>query len=448
MRDTIARRFGLTIVLAIAVTILMNGIFVAVAGVWGRPSFEKSGMLDAATTAVRIIEGQPPETRAALAASAGTADYEATWSREPPVDPSERLQTVYRAGSAAFRRVMGDPSRTVLFFGSHMPEVTSSPRMEEFLSRGMRLFMSVQLTDGSWLTFAASQRSWGISMTYRWILIGLFAVISSIVLATAAACSMASPVERLVAGVRRFGADPRAPAIAPQGPAELRETISAFNAMQAQIRRFVEDRTTMLAAISHDLRTPLTRMRLRGEFIDDPLQQQKLFRDVEEMQSMVDSALAFFRDDAAHEQVTSFDLAELLKTIIDDYADQGTFIDYAGPAHAKWNGRPGALRRVIVNLVENAVKHATLPSIAFRITEQGAEVAVVDRGPGIDDDKLEQVFLPFRRLSKARQPNTGGMGLGLTSARSIVRAHGGDLTLQNDVGGGLQALIVLPPVAA
>ncbi|WP_458098014.1 hypothetical protein [Roseomonas sp. WA12] len=268
MHDTIARRFGLTILLAIAVTILMNGIFVAVAGVWGRPSFEKSGMLDSAATALRIIEVQSPEARPSLAASAGTAAYDVTWDREPPVVPSERLQTNYRTGVAAFRGVLGDPSRTVLFFNGNMPEATSSPRMEEFLRRGMRLFMSVQLTDGTWLTFSASQRSWGISMPFRWLLIGLFAVISSVVLATAAACSMASPVERLVAGVRRFGSDPRAPTIDPQEPAELRETISAFNAMQAQIRRFVEDRTTMLAAISHDLRTPLTRMRLRGEFID------------------------------------------------------------------------------------------------------------------------------------------------------------------------------------
>ncbi len=448
MRDTIANRFGLTILLAILATLLMNGIFVGVAGVWGRPSFEKSGMLDAAAATVRIIEAQPPEIRKTLAASAGTSAYGVTWYAVSPVEPSERLQTTYNAGSAAFRRVLGDPTRTVLFFRDEMPEVRSSPRADELLRDGDRYFMSVRLSDGTWLTFATGERSWGISMPYRWILIGLFAVLSCIILATTAACTMALPVERLAAGVRRFGADPRAPAIPLQGPKELRETISAFNDMQAQIRRFVEDRTTMLAAISHDLRTPLTRMRLRAELMGDSLQQRKLFQDVDEMQSMVESALAFFRDDAGHEHATSFDLAELLKTIADDYGDQGVEIAYVGPDHARWTGRPRALRRVFVNLVENAIKHATSPSVALRMTEQGAEVTVRDRGPGIDDDKLEQVFLPFRRLSKARQPSTGGMGLGLTSARSIVRAHGGDLTLQNHASGGLQALVVLPPVAA
>ena len=448
MRDTIANRFGITILLAILATLLMNGIFVGVAGVWGRPSFEKSGLLDAAAATVRIIEAQPQEAREAVAASAGTLAYDVTWHAVPPVEPSERLQTVYKAGGAAFRRVLGDPSRIVLFFRDEMPEVRSSQRVEELLRDGNRYFMSVRLSDGTWLTFATAERSWGISMPYRWILIAVFAVLSCIILATSAACAMASPIEKLAAGVRRFGADPRAPTIPLQGPKEMRETISAFNAMQARIRRFVEDRTTMLAAISHDLRTPLTRMRLRAELMEDPLQQRKLFQDVDEMQSMVESALAFFRDDAGHEEATSFDLAELLKTIADDYGDQGIEISYVGPDHARWAGRPGALRRVFVNLVENAIKHATSPTIALRMTEQGAEVTVRDRGPGIDDDKLEQVFLPFRRLSKARQPSTGGMGLGLTSARSIVRAHGGDITLQNQADGGLQALVVLPPSAA
>ncbi|WP_338665365.1 ATP-binding protein [Pararoseomonas sp. SCSIO 73927] len=446
--DTMARRFGLTILLAIAATLLMNGIFVALAGVWARPSFDRSGLVDAGAATVRIIEAQPPGIRPALAASAGTADYSVAWSAEPPVEPSARLEGAYRAGTAAFRRVLGDPSRTLLFFHIDNPEVRASPRAEELLRGGMRLFMSVRLTDGSWLTFSAAQRSWGIAKPLRYVLIGLFAGLSTIILATAAACATAAPVERLAAGVRRFGADPRAPAIPLQGPAELRETISAFNDMQAQIRRFVEDRTTMLAAISHDLRTPLTRMRLRGEFIDDPVQQRKLFQDVEEMQGMVDSALAFFRDDAGYEEPTSFDLAELLKTVVDNYGDQGVEIGYEGPAHARWTGRPGALRRVFANLVENAIKHATAPRILLRMTERGAEVTVLDRGPGIDDDKLEQVFLPFRRLSKARQPSTGGMGLGLTSARSIVRAHGGDLTLRNHADGGLQALVVLPQAAA
>ncbi|RKK01185.1 HAMP domain-containing protein, partial [Pseudoroseomonas wenyumeiae] len=134
--------------------------------------------------------------------------------------------------------------------------------------------------------------------------------------------SLALPIEKLAAAARRFGTDPQAPPIPAAGPSELRDTIEAFNAMQARIGRFVQDRTVMLAAISHDLRTPLTRMRLLAEFVDEP-QQEKMFRYVDEMQEMIDSALAFFRDDASQEPFTRFDLPQLLNSIIDDYGDQG-----------------------------------------------------------------------------------------------------------------------------
>ncbi|WP_120010172.1 sensor histidine kinase [Teichococcus vastitatis] len=444
MRDTITRRFILTIFLVLAATVAMNGAFVALSGVWGRPSFEKSGLPEAAAATVRIIEAQPPEQRAVLARSAGTRLYNVAWHPMPLVEPTAALRDGYIAGRDRLRALLEDPSRTILFLHSGHPAIEAGVLAEDFTRRGQLYFVSVALPDRSWITFSAAERSWGIATPLRGVLIVLFAIASILGFSAAAACSLASPVAQLARAVHRFGVDPRAPDIPLSGPVEVRETIVAFNAMQGQIRRFVEDRTTMLAAISHDLRTPLTRMRLRAEFIGDPVQQQKLFRDVDEMRSMVDSALSFFRDDAGQEPATSFDLPELIKTIIDDYGDQGTRIDYMGPRHARWTGRPRALRRVFENLIENALKHATPPAIALRITDLGAELTVCDRGPGVDPDKLEQVFLPFHRLSKARNPSTGGMGLGLTSARSIIRAHGGDLTLRNLTGGGLEAIVALP----
>jgi signal transduction histidine kinase len=224
----------------------------------------------------------------------------------------------------------------------------------------------------------------------------------------------------------------------------LRDTIQAFNAMQARIGRFVQDRTTMLAAISHDLRTPLTRMRLRAELIDDPVQQWKQFRDVDEMQEMIDAALAFFRADFAQEPATRFDLPELLKFIVDDYGDQGETVGYEGPGHAPHPGRPHALRRVFANLVDNAIKFGTPPSITLRMAVEEAQVTIRDHGQGIAEGALEAVFQPFHRLESSRNRGTGGVGLGLTSARSIVRAHGGELTLRNHADGGLEALVVLP----
>jgi signal transduction histidine kinase len=192
------------------------------------------------------------------------------------------------------------------------------------------------------------------------------------------------------------------------------------------------------------LRTPLTRVRLRGELIEDAEQQARLFRDVDEMQAMVDSALAFFRDDAVTEPTTSFDLAHALLTIVNDYADQKIEIRYEGPAHAIYLGRPLALKRAFGNLVENAIKYATPPAIELLCEPDTYVVSIRDGGPGIPADALEDVFLPYYRLEKSRNRNTGGVGLGLTVAQAVVHGHGGEIELRNCVHGGLEARIALP----
>jgi signal transduction histidine kinase len=231
--------------------------------------------------------------------------------------------------------------------------------------------------------------------------------------------------------------------MAEAGPRELRQMIQTFNAMQAQIQKFIAYRATMLAAISHDLRTPLTRMRLRGEYIEDPEQQARLFRDVDEMQSMIDGALAFFRDDSAEEIVT-FDLPGMLLTIANDYADQGIEIAYRGPLRASCRGRPFALKRAVANLVDNAIQYATPPEIELAADQAGLTIAIRDSGPGIPPVSLDRVFQPYYRLDKSRNRATGGVGLGLTSAQALVRSQGGDISLVNRPEGGLEARITLP----
>jgi signal transduction histidine kinase len=204
----------------------------------------------------------------------------------------------------------------------------------------------------------------------------------------------------------------------------------------------------MLAAISHDLRTPLTRMRLRGEFIDDQEQQARLFRDVDEMQNMVDEALAFFRDDASVEETTSFDLPHVLLTVANDYADQDVDIGYAGPAHAVYRGRPFTLKRAFTNLIDNAVKYGKTPEIELSCGEMALVVAIRDRGPGIPAEALDNVFRPYYRVDGSRNRASGGVGLGLTVAQAIVHGHGGEIILQNRPEGGLEARIVLPVLRA
>jgi signal transduction histidine kinase len=159
---------------------------------------------------------------------------------------------------------------------------------------------------------------------------------------------------------------------------------------------------------------------------------------------MVDGALAFFRDDAAEEAVTTFDLPGVLRTIANDYADQGIDIAYTGPSRAVYRGRPFALKRAFTNLIDNAIKYATPPEIVLFGDTHVFAVRISDRGPGIPDEALEQVFAPYFRLDRSRNRTTGGVGLGLTVAQAIIRGHGGEIILENRPGGGLEARVTLP----
>jgi signal transduction histidine kinase len=445
--DTIARRFAVTEVLAVAVTLALVGLFRTFGGVWSAEPLERSSLLDEAADIVRMIDAAPPAMRQSLAAAAGNNVFHAGWyaagSRAAaaleaaPRSDDEKTQ---KRISARVQRaaVVLRPDRA----GSVPPGIAydrSKPLVPYMLG--------VQLNDGSWLVFSVMKRTWGIPSADRWVIWLCLLAVSITIVTVFAARQFSRPIERLASAVRQFGLNPQAPPIAETGPKELQEVVKTFNAMQAQIQKFVAYRTMMLAAISHDLRTPLTRMRLRGEFIEDPEQQARLFRDVDEMQGMVDEALAFFRDDAVSEETTSFDLPHVLLTIANDYADQDIDIRYSGPAHAVYRGRPFALKRAFTNLIDNAAKYAKTPEIELSREETALVVAIRDRGPGIPADALDNVFRPYYRIDKSRNRNTGGVGLGLTVAQAIVQGHGGEIILKNRPGGGLEARIVLPVAA-
>jgi signal transduction histidine kinase len=302
----------------------------------------------------------------------------------------------------------------------------------------------MQLADRSWLMFSTGTRSWGLDDGVRSLIVVLLVLVSTALVTLVATRRLARPLQHFARGARRFGSDFRAPPIEPVGPHEIRQAILAFNSMQAQLRHFIQDRTQMLAAISHDLRAPLTRLRLRGEFMEDSDQQQRLFRDVDEMQAMINTALEFFRDDARLEQATQLDLAELLQTLIDDYRDQAIELTFNGPLRLVYFGRPLGLKRVMTNLMDNAIHYGAAPQIELQHKQDTVVIRVLDRGPGIPAAHREEVFLPFYRLEGSRNKSTGGVGLGLSTARAIVLEHGGTLTLAERQGGGLEAVVILP----
>jgi len=256
------------------------------------------------------------------------------------------------------------------------------------------------------------------------------------------------PLKRLAdaAGALEAAGDP-AP-VAVTGPREVRQAAHALNEMAARIHRFVEDRTRMLAAISHDLRTMLTRLRLRAEYIDDPEQHDKALKDLAEMEEMLSATLAFARDDARAESRTPVDLAMLLNDLVDDLAEAGLNSTFTGPRSCTVTARPTALRRAFVNLLTNAVVYGGVAEVELTPGPETVTVTVSDRGPGISDDLKEKVFAPFFRVEGSRSRETGGTGLGLSVARDVIRGHGGDVVLSDREGGGLVATVPLPVGAA
>jgi signal transduction histidine kinase len=444
LSDTIARRFAVTEILAVAVTLSLVGLFRTFGGAWSYEPLERSSLLNEAADILRMIEAAPPSMRQTLAAAAAPGKFRTDWYAAASRASASLEAAPRREDENAQKTISAHLQRAVAVL---MPGVTGSvpPGIAYDETRPLSPYMlAVQLNDGSWLVFSVIKRTWGMPLADRWAMWLCFLAVSITIVTAFAARQFSRPIERLAAAVRQFGLNPQAPPITETGPRELQQVIKTFNAMQAQIQKFVAYRTMMLAAISHDLRTPLTRMRLRGEFIEDPDQQVRLFRDVDEMQNMVDEALAFFRDDATAEETTSFDLPHVLLTIAHDYADQDVDIGYAGPAHAVYRGRPLNLKRAFSNLIDNAAKYGKNPEIELSCEETAFVVIIRDRGPGIPPNALDDVFRPYYRVDKSRNRSTGGVGLGLTVAQTIVQGHGGEITLKNRPEGGLEARVVLP----
>ena len=267
---------------------------------------------------------------------------------------------------------------------------------------------------------------------------------AAMVIAFWTARRLAGPIRQFAGAAERLGVDLTAPPLAVRGPQELRTTIEAFNRMQDRLRRFLEDRTQMLSAISHDLRAPLARLRLRAELVADGEQQRKMFDDLDTMNTMIDSTLAFARDASRGEAPRLVDLGVLVGDVCEDIAETGGDVSYLGPRDIDAPCRPSLMRRAVANLIDNAVKYGCAARV--RIVQDHDRIAIVvdDDGPGIPPAEQENVFAPFYRMEAARDPGKPGVGLGLSVARTIAREHGGDVTLINRDGGGLTARIELP----
>jgi signal transduction histidine kinase len=318
------------------------------------------------------------------------------------------------------------------------------PMMQHAQSSGLTFIAQVPLQDGSLVTFDTRQTQAAASWPYR-----LLASLGVLLVAVVAVSFLAvrwviRPLNTLADAAEELGKNIDRPPLREQGPLEVVRAARAFNTMQARLAGYIRDRTRVLAAMSHDLKTPITRLRLRAELLDDAQQRAKFTDNLQELESMVGTTLDFLRGMESGEPRRPVDVGALLESLQLDLQETGGTVSIEGAPRRPYHGDAQALKRCLGNLLDNAVKYGKTARIIVDDNAARLEIRIEDEGPGLDQDDLEKVFEPYYRGEPSRNRDTGGTGLGLTIARSIAEAHGGQLRLRNRDQGGLEAALTLP----
>ena len=327
--------------------------------------------------------------------------------------------------------------------GMHGDWPASKAAMHAAAQPGIAFIAQVRLRDGALVTFDSRQPAQTQNWPYR-LLLSLAVLLVAVVAVSLVAVRWATrPLNALADAADELGTNINRAPMAEEGPVEVVRAARAFNTMQARLAGYVRDRTRVLAAMSHDLKTPVTRLRLRAELLEDPQVRVKFTKDLDEMESMVGATLDFLRGQEVGEPVQPVDVTALLESLQADMAEIGGPVRIEGNARAPFPGRPQAMKRCLANLIENAVKYGKSAVVAIDDNDSRLEIRIRDEGPGLPQAELEKVFEPFYRVESSRSRETGGTGLGLTIARSVAEAHGGSLVLSNRAGGGLEARLIL-----
>lgn len=401
-------------------------------------------------TIERMVERATQDERTRIVKLADERDMHVVWAGQSALEEEEadgQIEDDSREAQVDHLKAEGERAYRLRY----VETVTSPFWLEHFQEKpqeavlGQALLVSLQLSDRSWLNFAAPIEPPETFWSLRFALSLAVMLLAVVLLSALVVHHLTKPLATFARAAQRLGIDVKAPPLPETGPTEVRQVARAFNEMQERIRRFVEDRTQMIAAISHDLGTPITRLRLRAEFIDDEEQRGKMLADLDDMEKMVTSSLSFMRDEAAGESRVMVDLKTLLQRVCDDLADIGQAVTLEVSASVlPYNCQPVALRRALTNLVENAVRYGDRAQVSLHHDSEGLVIRIDDDGPGIAEELREAVFKPFSRLETSRSRETGGTGLGMTVARTIIRAHGGDVVLVNRKEGGLRVEVNLP----
>jgi len=412
---------------------------------------------------VRLIETADEAQRPPLLAAFTSGTLHVAWSGAPAVDDIETADARAKLFSDILQAALWDvPWRTlrVSFTPAQPRSAAELPggrptnrttrvgrSLDDILTQHARvpvLRLALQLDDASWLNFEAPfVETSGTLSAESLLLLGLVALIV-VGLSIWAVRRLTAPLETLARAAEQLGRDVHAAPLSEGGAREMRQATHAFNLMQERLQRFVHDRMQMTAAISHDLRTPITRLRLRAEFVEDEEQRRKLLRDLDDMEAMIDATLAFTREEASTEAMASVDLVSLAETVCEDRAEVTLELGASIEPRLLCICRPVAMRRCLANLVDNAVKYGYSARVRLELASEFVTIRIDDDGPGVPVADQERVFAPFERLDSSRNSDSGGTGLGLSIARAIARAHGGDVTIENRREGGLRVTLSLP----
>lgn len=377
----------------------------------------------------KLVAERPLRERAMMASLLSTDRYDVRWSpTAPPPPPMAPQLREMREQIVSWEPSLGD---------SKMRLRLKSPGLNSMVIGAMTL------PDGSWLHFGTRDVGGGWDLALGRVVLALVPALALLVIGSLMISNTLKPVRMLAQAAERYGYGDRV--ILPEiGTGEVLRVIRAFNAMQDRIHRLITDRTQALAAVGHDLRTPIARLRLRIDMIGDGSARDAMQRDAIEMETMIASLLAFLGGGDSDQPVVRADLAVLAMTMVDDASDEGHRIRYEGLEHLEAHVRLYDMKRALDNLVTNALRHGKNVVVSVERQDDRALLRVLDDGPGIPEARMDEARQPFVRLDAARGRNTEGLGLGLAIVERIVQAHSGLLNLSNRPTGGLLAEIDLP----
>lgn len=396
------------------------------------------GAADRPGPAPQGLPGPPPEDARSLLLRATTYPTVVPFTKAGDFEGAFEQQVRTALGSEFEVNVTEtvDPTKRAIVIGGPLFSEVRDGSAEFYDAR-------VKFPDGYTAVFRVTRFARGAPLPRGLFMnLALLVIVMSIALFVVAR-SITRPLSELASAADSVGRDLRQPKIAERGAREIRNAARAFNTMQDRMQRYLDSRSRVLAAMSHDLKTPLTRLRLQVEMLDDTATQGRLGKQLDEMESMVHGALALFRGLDDNEAFTPLDINDMLATLQSEFAEMNAQVSIEGHATRSILGKPQALRRCLTNLIANAVKFGTQAAV---VVEDGSSlvIRVRDDGPGIPEDQLERVFEPFYRLESSRNRDTGGSGLGLSIARDVIQAHGGTLVLRNLPVRGLEATVALP----